>query len=212
MDLEVALRTRRSVRAYDPEFVVTDEHLGRLFDLVVLSPSSFNLQHGRFVVVREAGRKARLQEAAYGQKQVGSASAVVVVCGKLTAHRDAPRAFADVPPEARAGLVAKVERFYEGDAALRRDEAIRSTSLAAMTLLLAAHSLGLATTPMSGFDPRTVADVVGLDEDHVPVMLVTLGKAASPSTGSGSRFPVAEVVRLERLDGPGLSGGAAGAG
>ena len=203
MDLELAIRERHSVSRFDATHPVTDEALSGLFRLATLSPSSFNLQHGRFVVVRDPQRKLRLQEAAYGQKQVGQAPAVVVVCGKLGAHRDAAKVFANVPPEARDRLIAQVEAVYGNAPALQRDEAIRSASLASMTLMLVAKAHGLDTSPLTGFDPRAVAAVAGLDEEHFPVMLLCIGKEAGPARPS-DRLPVHETVRLETLGGPGL--------
>lgn len=205
MELELAIRERHSVSRFDTTYPVSDDVLFRLFRLVALSPSSFNLQHWRFVVVRDPDRKLRLQRAAHGQKQVGQASAVVVVCGKLGAHRDAVRVFANTPPEVRDRLVSQIEAIYAQNPPMQRDEAIRSASLASMTLMLAAQSHGLDTSPLIGFDPAAVAEIVRLDEEHLPVMLLLIGKEASSSPGRPSdRLPVHETVRLETLDGPGL--------
>ena len=145
-----------------------------------------------------------MEQAAYGQKHVSQASLVVVVCGKPGAHNDAARIFAGSPPEVRERLVAKVRAFYGNSPSLQRDEAIRSASLASMTLMLAAKSEGLETSPLSGFDPRSVAEIVHLDDQHFPVLLLLIGKAASPPSRSTDRLPLHEVVRLETLDGPGL--------
>jgi putative NAD(P)H nitroreductase len=87
---------------------------------------------------------------------------------------------------------------------LQRDEAIRSASLASMTLMLVAQSLGLATCPIIGFDPDRVAQIVGLDQAHVPVMLITIGKSKGTPLRSATRHPVERVVRLEHVDGRGL--------
>ena len=44
--------------------------LKAIFDKVVLAPSSFNLQHWRFIVVRDQANKEKLCEAAFDQPQV----------------------------------------------------------------------------------------------------------------------------------------------
>ena len=64
---------------------ITDAELAAIFERVRLTPSSFNLQHWRFVVVRDPARKASLRKAAFNQEQVEMASAAIVVVGKLTA-------------------------------------------------------------------------------------------------------------------------------
>lgn len=204
MELNDIIRGRRSVKNYDPNHRISDDELKTLFGRVILSPSSFNLQHWRFVVVRDPKNKARLRQAAFNQEQVETASAAIVVVGKLTAHEDAARIFAEAPPKVRDSMVPMITGFYTDKPQPQRDEAIRSASLAAMTLMLAAYDMGYATGPMIGFDPKAVAKQIGLDENHIPVMIVVIGKQVGELRPRASRLPISEVVRLESLGGPGL--------
>jgi len=182
-----------------------DATLLRLFELVRLSPSSFNLQHTRFIIVREKLRRAALRAAAYGQKHVEECGADVLVAGKLTAHEDVERVQQHVPDLAlRAKLVKTITGYYKDNPRFQRDEAVRSGSLASMTLMLAAQSMGLVTCPMIGFDQKKVAQIVKLPEDHIPVMLIVLGKPGPGAPFPTSRLPLEETVKLETLDGPGL--------
>ena len=79
MNFHDAVLRRRSIKTYDPSYVIDDEELRVLFESVRQSPSSFNLQHWRFVVVRDPARRAELRAASYGQPHIEQASAVVVV-------------------------------------------------------------------------------------------------------------------------------------
>lgn len=197
MDVAQAIRSRRSIKSFDPDHEIDDATLAEIFELVTRAPSSFNLQHWRFVVVRDPARKDQLKAASYGQKHVGEASAVVVVAAKPGAHEDADRVQQHVPDaNQREDLTKLIHGFYAGKPEFQRDEAIRSASLAAMTLMLVAQARGLATCPMIGFDPRQVTDIVGLKEGCFPVMLVVLGKAAGEPFPT-SRLPLGEVVSLE---------------
>ena len=202
MDFSQIVTQRRAVKHYDPDHQITDAELRAIFDKVVLAPSSFNLQHWRFVVVRDHQLKAKLREVSYGQEQVQTASAVVVILGKLDAHRDAAEIYADAPAEVKKTLLPMIEQFYANNPALRRDEAIRSAALAAMTLMCAAGEMGYATGPMIGFDPRGVAQLIGADDNHVPLMLVAIGKSAGESRPRPTRLPPDRVVKLENLHRP----------
>jgi len=188
---------RRSVKKYDAAHAISDETLRTLFERVVLSPSSFNLQHWRFVVVRDPAVKRELRKAAYDQEQVETASAAIVVAGKLSAFRDAPRIYAETPQGVRDAMLPMIEGYYANAPVFQRDEAIRSAALAAMTLMYAAYDLGYATGPMIGFDPKAVSEVVGLDGDHIPVMLVVLGKQVGELRPRPFRLTVSEVVKLD---------------
>ncbi|HNQ22382.1 MAG TPA: nitroreductase family protein [Phycisphaerae bacterium] len=204
MQFDQIVQGRRSVKSYDPEHQISDRELAAIFAKVLLTPSSFNLQHWRFVVVRDQALKTRLRAAAFNQEQVEKAAAVVVVLGKLNAHEDGPRIYADAPDPLRRALLPMIEQSYADQPARQRDEAIRSGSLAAMTLMYAAYDLGYASGPMIGFDPGQVTRLIGADEHHIPVMLVVLGKPAGQPHPRPTRLPLSELVKLEAWGGQGL--------
>lgn len=103
-------------------------------------------------------------------------------------------------------MVPMINNFYEGRDQSQRDEAIRSASLAAMTLMLAAQSRGWATVPMIGFDSEAVSQLVNLKSNYIPVMLMPLGYKKDDPKPRAYRRPIEEVVRMNTLDGPGLVG------
>jgi nitroreductase len=159
------------------------------------------------VVVRSPERRAALCKLAWGQRQVEQASAVILVLGHLKAHRDAGEIFAQAPEPVREQMVPLISGVYQGKPDLQRDEAIRSGSLASMTLMLAAEAKGYATCPMIGFDPEGVCEHLGVDENHIPVMMICLGKRGGDEPRQTSRHAIGRVVRLERMDGPSLGEG-----
>lgn len=208
MEFSQITHQRRSVKSYHPNTTISDDELAALFEQVSLTPSAFNLQHWRFVVVRDGSLKAAMQEAAWGQRQVGDSAAAILVAGKLNAQEDADLIFAETPEDVRAQMIPMIDGFYGNNVQLKRDEAIRSASMAAMTLMYAAKDRGYETGPMIGFDVDAMAKILHLPEEYVPVMLVVLGKGDSPSRARAFRHPLEELVRLEHFDGPGLEGNA----
>lgn len=198
------VRKRRSVRSYEPGRAISDDELKAIFDEVILSPSSFNLQHWTFIVVRDAARKQQLRAAAMNQAQVEEASAVVLVCGKLDAYRDVSTIYNEMPPEVHDRMVAMIGGIYDDNSVMQRDEAIRGASLAAMSLMYAAQARGYATGPMIGFDPQQVSELLELGPNYLPVMMIVMGTQKDEPMPRGYRRPLPEVVRLETLNGPGL--------
>jgi len=196
---------RHSVRIYEPGIEINDAELKRIFDTVVLSPSSFNIQHWKFVVVRDQSRKAELRGLSFGQAQVEQAAAVVLVCGRLDAYQDAAQIYGDADAATREKYVPMIEGAYTDQPALQREEAVRSGSMAAMSLMYAAKAAGWDSGPMIGFDAKKVGALLNLDENTIPVMMVVIGKALDgQQPRRGHRRPVEEVVRLESLDGKSL--------
>ncbi len=206
MEFLEIVQQRRSVKSYDPEKAISDAELKELFDEVVLSPSSFNLQHWTFIAVKDSEQKKLLKEAAWGQPQVEDCSVAILVCGKLDAYKDAPEIYKEAPEEIQKKMLPMIQNFYEGKPQAQRDEAIRSASLAAMTLMYAAKNRGWATGPMIGFDPVATSKLLNLTSAYIPVMLLVLGYQKKAPRPRDYRRPIEEIVRLNTLDGPGLNG------
>jgi len=136
-----------------------------------------------------------------------AASAAIVVIGKLNAHEDATRIFDETPKNVQESMIPMIEGSYAGKTAFQRDEAIRSASLAAMTLMLTATDMGFDTGPMIGFDPAAVSRLINLDDNHIPVMMIVIGKRTNEMRPRAFRLPPSDVVRLETLDGARLPQG-----
>jgi nitroreductase len=206
MEFSEIVQQRYSVKSYDPEKTISDAELRGLFDEVVLSPSSFNLQHWTFIAVKDPALKKELKGVAWGQAQMEDCSVAVLVCGKLDAHKDAPEIYKEAPGEIQEKVLPLVQGFYEGKERMQRDEAIRSASLAAMTMIYGAVNRGWGTCPMIGFDPEAVTKILKLTPNLIPVMFVVLGHQKDAPRPRSYRHPVEDVVRLNTLDGPGLNG------
>lgn len=182
MDTLDAIRARRAVKHFEPDFEIPADHEKELFDLVRQSPTSFNIQNWRFVNVKDPELRAEIREAAWGQAQVTEASLLIVMCADLKAwSKDPARYWKDAPKEAQDKLVPLIPSFYEGKDELQRDEAMRSVGIAAQTIMLSAKAMGYDSCPMIGFDPVKVAELINLPGDHVVGMLLTIGKAKKPA-------------------------------
>lgn len=200
--IKQAIEARVSTNYYDPDRQLSDDEIRMLVDQATRAPSAFNLQNWKFIVVRSDQAKARLKAVSYGQQKVADASASVIVCGTLAAHEQLKQALA---PSAQAGImdqsvidewVAQATRAHSGNPQLQRDEAIRSASLAAMTLMLAAEGMGLATGAMIGFDIKALSREFKLKPTEIPAIIVTVGYSAPGNWPQKPRKPVHEVIQF----------------
>ncbi|MEK8131191.1 nitroreductase family protein [Paenibacillus filicis] len=195
---EQFLQSRHSVRQYVPGTVISDEELNELLELASLAPSSWNLQHWRFLVIREQANKEKLLPIAFGQQQVVDAAAVVVVLGDLEANKVAEQVFADATPEIRAQMKQQIDGAYAGNERLARDEAIRNAAFAAQQLMLAAKAKGYDTVPMGGYNPQALIEEFAIPERYIPVVMLPIGKAAQPARVTG-RLPLSHQTIHERF-------------
>jgi len=201
MDVREALEQRRAIKRFDPDQELTDAELKQMLEPVLLTPTSYNLQHYRFVVARKKELKSQLCEAAFNQFQVRDCSAVVVVTAKLNAHEDAGQIYDHLPSEITDKLVAMTASFYGNAPQLQRDEAMRSGSLASMTLMLVASEMGWDTCPMIGYDTAKVIELMSIPSDHAIIMMICVGKANNAPRERALRYQLSDVVCLENFEG-----------
>ncbi len=195
-----AVEARRAVKHFDPDHRFTPEEEHRLFSSVLLSPTSFNIQNWRFVVLRDPELRRQVRAVAWDQAQVTDASLLVVLCADLKSwEKDPARYWRTAPLEVRDYLVPAIDNYYRGRDQVQRDEAMRSCGIAAQTLMLAAKSMGYDSCPMVGFDFDAVAKLINLPADHVVAMFVAVGKATAPARERGGQLPLAEVVIENRF-------------
>lgn len=190
-----AIDSRRSIKHYDPEHVMPEEDLKELIRLTKLAPSSFNMQNYRLVVVRDKALRQQLREVAWDQAQVTDSSMLFIMCADLSAHEADPALYwSHAPQEVQDILGPAIQPFYDGKPELTRDEGIRSTALAGMTLMLAAKGMGYASCPMVGFDENAVAKLIKLPANHTLSFMVAVGKETKPAWPRGERLPDSTVV------------------
>jgi len=197
MDTKTAIIERRSVKHYDPNHSMSETEIRELLELALLSPTSFNMQNWRFVVVTDPAKREALKAAAWNQAQVTDASITILLCARMDAHADGERYWVNAPQPAQDVLVPMLKGYYEGKANLQHDEAMRSIGIASQTLMLAAKSMGYDSCPMVGFDFEKAAEIIQLPENHVIGMMLTVGKALKPAAPRGGQLPYEEVVKME---------------
>jgi len=190
-----AIKERRSVKHYDSNHKLSDEEIEKLMSLAVLSPTSFNIQNWRFVLVKDPEIRKKIRSAAWDQAQVTDASLLLVICADLKSWKKNPEQYwKNAPKEVQDFLVPAMGPFYEGKDQLQRDEAMRSCGIAAQTLMLAAKSMRYDSNPMIGFDPEKVAEIIKLPDDHVISMMMVIGKQIQHSMPRGGQLPLSAVV------------------
>ncbi|GJG88280.1 NADH dehydrogenase [Gemmatimonadetes bacterium T265] len=178
LSVAAAAERRRSIRAYSPEPIPHDD-LEAIFDVVRRAPSAFNAQPWRFVVVESPAMKDRLVAAANNQRQVRSAPATIVLYTDMadTLAELESTQHPGMDPERRAGQAGGIRRSFGAQSEAEREAwAYAQGHIALGYLVLAAESLGYQTSPMAGFDPEAVKQLLGLPA-HVRVpALVAIGR------------------------------------
>lgn len=188
-----AIQERRSIKHFNPEHTMDASVIKTLMDHTLLSPTSFNMQNWRFVLITDKAQKARLKEASFGQAQVEDASLTIILCADLKAHEQAERYWRHSDKKSQEAIIPMIQNFYGNNQALQRDEALRSIGIASQTIMLAAKALGYDSCPMVGFDSAKVAELIQLPKDHMIGMMITIGKATESASPRSGPMPQEEI-------------------
>jgi nitroreductase len=198
MDTLTAIRERRSIKKYDPNHKMTDAEIKDLMEAALLSPTSFNMQNWRFVVVRDQEIQDKLKAASFNQAQISDGSIVVVICGDLKAsEKDPQRYWRNTPESVQKQIVPMIGGFYNNKPQLQRDEVMRSSGFAGQNIMLAAKAMGYDTCPMIGFDPEKVAKIINLPEDYILSFMIVVGKAIATANPRAGQLDFSEVVSFD---------------
>lgn len=209
LGLKAAIDQRRAARSFRPD-PIPPAILEEIFQLTLQSPSGYNLQPWRFVVVQDQSNKDRLRECAFGQRQVSEAPAVVICCGDRRVgtsdyiesiidlgrqHNAMTDAYADVVRQQVPGLFENKPSFETIEAWTNRH-----TMLAVAHMLIVAKSLGIDSCPMEGFISSQVKAAFQIPDEVDVCCLVALGYAAEePQKLYGGRFDISQVFYGERF-------------
>ena len=202
--ITVVMLERRATNSFRDE-EVPEETLEAILRLALQAPSGYNLQPWRFVVVRDAENRKRLQAAAFNQPKVGQAPVVVIALGmKEEWKRTADEVFSEGAARG-AGNPENWEKARDG--AFQFLEGMqhmptwvnRHTMIAFTALMLAAEAYGYDTAPMEGFVPESVRGEFGIPEEAEVVALLAIGRAAQPDKAYPGRLPLDRVAFSERF-------------
>jgi len=191
-----AIYQRRSIKQYDPEHKLTSEEENKLLKAAIQAPTSFNIQHWRFVILRDPELRQKIRkEFGNDQAQITDASLLILMTADTNAWQKNPeRYWKNAPKEINELLLNWMGPFHEGREWLQRDEAQRSIGMAMQTLMLSAKAMGYESCPMIGFDIEKVAELINLPDDHVMGPMVAIGKGTKDPWPKPGQLPLSEVV------------------
>ncbi|GIP45938.1 putative NAD(P)H nitroreductase YdgI [Paenibacillus sp. J45TS6] len=193
---------RRSIKTYDPTVKISREEMSEIIAKATRAPSSVNLQSWRFVVIdSEEGKETLSHLARFIKDKVMSSSAVIAVFADMDNFDYAEEIYEKavelgyMPSEVKEQQMNAIGQFYKvmPETTLRETN-ILDAGLVSMQLMLVARAYGYDTNAIGGYEKEQIAEVYGLEKDrYVPIMLITIGKAASEGFES-YRLPVETVT------------------
>lgn len=182
-----ALQWRYATKKYDPAKSVSADKLERILEAVRLTATSSGLQPFELLVVTNAEIREKIKAVSWNQAQVTDSSHLLVFAAwdDITAER--VNMMFDLTNQVRGDVNEGWENYRQqllGIVAARGKEAnyqaaARQAYIALGSALIAAAFEQVDSTPMEGFDPAAVDQILGLPERHLrSVVILPLGYRA----------------------------------
>jgi nitroreductase len=176
----------------DPARAVPAEKVDRILEAIRLSASSSGLQPYTVLVVTNPEVRAKIRAHAWDQAQITDGSHLLVFAAWDHYTPERINAMFDLVNEERGFRSEGWEAYRQkllSTYPLRSPEdnfqhAARQAYIGLGTALIAAAEEGVDATPMEGFEPHKVDEILGLkDKGLRSVVIVPLGYRAAEGTG-----------------------------
>ncbi|RFP10655.1 MULTISPECIES: NAD(P)H-dependent oxidoreductase [unclassified Duganella] len=178
------LNWRYATKKFDPAKTVSDEKLEHILEAIRLAPTSSGLQPFEVFVVTNPDLRAKIQAVGWNQGQITESSHLLVFAAWDDITADRVNMMFDLTNEQRGFINEGWEAYRKqllGIVAARGqqanfDSAARQAYIALGVAMVAAAFEGVDATPMEGFDPAAVDQILSLKERKLrSVVMLPIG-------------------------------------
>lgn len=188
MSLIQKLQWRYAAKKMNPQQPVPEDKVERILEAVRLTASSSGLQPYEVIVVTNPAVRAQIQPIAWNQAQITEGSHLLVFAAWDNYTAERINAMFDLTNDQR-GIKSEgwetyrqmlLKTYPQREPEVNFQHAARQAYIGLGTALIAAAEEAVDTTPMEGFDPTALDDILGLRARQLrSVVILPLGYRAA---------------------------------
>ncbi|MFD2518415.1 NAD(P)H-dependent oxidoreductase [Salinimicrobium flavum] len=175
-----ALKWRYATKKFDPNSILPAEKVEILKKAFNLTATSYGLQPLKLVVIQDKELQGELEQASFGQKQISTASHVMVICIEKEVGENFIENYFKYVKEIRNTPDSILHPFKEsliGDFGKKTLDEVRiwathQAYLVLGTLLTVCAVEEIDSCPMEGFEPEKYDSILELDKYNLRSVLV----------------------------------------
>jgi nitroreductase len=169
-ELQKKLEWRYATKKMNPSKAVPQDKVDRILEAARLAPTSSGLQPFEIIVVTNKDVREQIKPKAWGQGQVTDCSHLLVFAAWDTYTAERINAMFDMTNAQRGGTNEGWENYRQmllnsypaRDAQTNFEHAARQAYIGLGAALIAAAFEEVDSTPMEGFDPKALDEILGL--------------------------------------------------
>ena len=173
-----AMEFRHACKLFDTTKEIPTEKLEYILEAGRISPSSINLEHWKFLVIRNKELKEKIQSLAWNQKQITTSSELIAVLYRKKLRTTEKYTIEQFKKKFN---MLDIPDLYRGFIDNRSDEQLecwssKQTYIASANMMTAAAAVGIDSCPMEGFDYPAVEKLLNIDTNEFGIaMLIPFG-------------------------------------
>lgn len=131
----------------------------------LFTPTSFNLQHWRVVVIERENTISKICKSALNWDQPYDPSRIVILCGENDVWTEAGKFASHFDEEMQIGSVHKANMVYGDNPRIQRDEIFRSCGLAAASIFKQVSEFSFGIKRLFLIDENEIKDYINCDKN-----------------------------------------------
>ncbi len=194
------LHFRHACKLFDENKKISKDNLAFILETARLSPSSFGMEHWRFIVIKNQELKETLRPICWNQPQITTCDAVVAIVAKhkavsAPAYYKAMFARRGLDDDAMQAYVERYENYIKALPSIK-EWSQKQCYLAASNIMNYAAMIGVDSCPIEGFERENVEKALDIDSSkESAALIVALGYRVNQQTPK-FRLSFDEVVEF----------------
>lgn len=182
MTFKESLTFRHACKVFDESKSISAAEFNEILEAGRLSPSSFGLQHWKFLVIENAELREKLKAVCWNQAQITTASKLVIVLARISEllpdseYLLQTTAKGGKTKEQHEAYLARYKGFFDANIASNKDKLFGWSKaqcfLAAQNMMTQAAILGIDSCPIEGFEEDKVLEILKINRELYRVALI----------------------------------------
>lgn len=181
---------------------ISQEDINLILESGRLSPSSFGVEHWKFLVITNQNLKDKITSIAYNQKQVSESSHLIIYLAKIKDIKSNSKYVKELyesrmPKE----IFQKVFETYNNFTSHFNEESLKNwsqkqTYIAAANMMTMAAYLGIDSCPMEGFNETELLKLLNINSEEYRTSLIIPFGYRNKDPREKTRLDINEVVEF----------------
>jgi nitroreductase len=201
---DASLRVGPNFTLFSPQGI-PESSLQQVFEVACLSPSEWNFQPWRWIIVRNSSGKQQLEQSTYIKVPLGSAPVVLICLADTLAWKTAPQRLQEMvannkmtEEEARE-VLRKIRDYYAASPAVAQRAALANAFVAMHQMLLAVSDCELSAYWVTEFDEQKVKTYFHVPDYFVVAALLAMGYREGAMPPPAPKLPLQSLVYKEKF-------------